>query len=475
MTIHKILNSILFAIGMVLTMPLVGCNNKNTGIPDWPWGGDEGKAPTETSTEKPRYIWIDAAANFADYANSKENIERDLTKAKDVGFTDIVVDVRPTTGDVLFKTDVVDYVKKLDYWEHGKYLFYERTADWDYLQAFIDIGHKLGLRVNASINTFVGGNKYPYGLGEQGLLFRDDSKKNWATTLNLEDGLTNAMDVTDDQDPDNLNYGTKFLNPANDEVQQFVLNLLGDLVTYELDGIFLDRCRFNDFNSDFSETTRNKFENFLGKKITNFPNDVIKPGTEATPLPASQPQYMKKWLEFRAKVIHDFIAKAKDKVKSVNKNIKFGVYVGGWYSTYYDVGVNWASPKYDTSINYPEWATPEYKNYGYADLLDFMLIGAYAAADKIYGSGEWTMQGFCQNAKELLKGDVQFAGGPDVGNGTGWTNGGQAEKIPETVDACINAADGYFVFDMVHVKMYDYWDAFKVGFNNYLKTIDTKE
>ncbi|MCS3327209.1 hypothetical protein NXV53_22715 [Bacteroides faecis] len=60
------------------------------------------------NASKPRYIWIDAAANFPDFANSKENIARDLALAKDAGFTDIVVDVRPTTGDVLFKTNHVD-------------------------------------------------------------------------------------------------------------------------------------------------------------------------------------------------------------------------------------------------------------------------------------------------------------------------------------------------------------------------------
>lgn len=48
------------------------------------------------------------------------------------------------------------------------------------------------------------------------------------------------------------------------------------------------------------------------------------------------------------------------------------------------------------------------------------------------------MQGFCTNAKKLLMGDVKFAGGPDIGNSTGWTEGGQGDKIPQTIDACIN-------------------------------------
>lgn len=86
-------------------------------------------------------------------------------------------------------------------------------------------------------------------------------------------------------------------------------------------------------------------------------------------------------------------------MKSVNPDLRFGVYVGAWYSTYYEVGVNWASPKYDTAADYPNWATDRYKDYGYADMLDFMLLGAYASTDEIYGSGEWNMQGFCMNAK----------------------------------------------------------------------------
>ena len=37
----------------------------------------------EVVTAKPRYIWIDASANFVEFANSKENIARDLKKAFD--------------------------------------------------------------------------------------------------------------------------------------------------------------------------------------------------------------------------------------------------------------------------------------------------------------------------------------------------------------------------------------------------------
>ena len=100
-----------------------------------------------------------------------------------------------------------------------------------------------------------------------------------------------------------------------------------------------------------------------------------------------------------------------------------------------------------------------------------MLLGCYAPAANVYGNGEWTMQGFCLQAREKLKGDVPFAGGPDVGNPTGFEHGNQATAVTQSVNACIGAADGYFIFDMVHVRQFNYWNALKQGIDNYLTTL----
>ena len=426
------------------------------------WGEDiggngGGTEPAENpNASKPRYIWIDAAANFPDFANNKENISRDLALAKDAGFTDIVVDVRPTTGDVLFNTSVVEQVKYLYAWIGPNYTKVERTATWDYLQAFIDEARKQGLRVHAAINTFVGGNTINGGTG---LLFRDKSKTGWATYLNLPAGITNIMDTGE---------GTKFFNPVHPEVQTFLCDLLKDLAKYDLDGIFLDRGRFSGFTSDFSDISRKEFEKHLGGiKVRNYPEDILLPGTVS--LPASYPTYLTRWLEFRAKVICEFMQKARSAVKSVNPKIKFGVYVGGWYSAYYDVGVNWAASSYDAS-RYYKWATPKYKNYGYAEFMDQMLIGAYASPLKVKGSTEWTMEGFCLLAKQKIGGKCPIvAGGPDVGN---WD---PEDKVPqeqenqaivESVRACMDVCDGYFLFDMIHLKKKTQWQYAKQGIKN---------
>ncbi len=436
-------------IGLATALLTNSCGEKSKSY-EWEW------EDTTNNADKPKYIWVDAAANFPDFANSKENILRDLTLAKNAGFTDVVVDVRPTTGDVLFKTDVVDQAKWLGAWQSGIYTKIERTATWDYLQAFIDAGHSLGLKIHAGFNTMVGGNIT--SLGPEGVLFRDAAKKDWATQLLTTSGVVSTLDQG--------GTGARFFNPVNENVQNYLCDILEDLAAYkDLDGIILDRGRFDELDSDFSTYTQKKFESYLGYAVQNFPKDVMIAGTKAGSLPATQPVYFKQWLEFRVKTIHDFMEKARSRVKTTNSKIQFGVYVGGWYSTYYGVGVNWASPKYNTASAYSTWASVKYQNYGYADHMDIILIGAYAPPTRVYGTNEWSIQGFCSQAMNKIKGDAKVVGGPDVGNGDWATSSANVvnQAITQSVDAAINACDGYFLFDMIHLKQKNQWEYVKAG------------
>lgn len=406
--------------------------------------------------EKPCFIWVDAPANFPDFANNRKNIARDLAKAADAGFTDIVVDVRPTTGDVLFKTDKCQQVQWLGAWTDEGYQRIERTANWDYLQAFIDEGKKLGLRIYASFNTFTGGNTT--SIGSEGVVFRDKKMSGLATVLNTDAGFVNIMDAAN---------SAKFFNPVHPDVQNYLISLLTDLAKYEgLEGIILDRGRFDCFQSDFSDYTREQFEKYIGCKLEKWPEDVLPKGHSAG-VPSPKPKYFKEWLEFRVKVIHDFIEKVSLKVESVNPDIDFGVYVGGWYGSYYDVGVNWASPTYDTNKYFPTWASESYGKFGYADHTDVMLIGAYASPGNVYGTTEWTMEGFCSLAKQKTAGGPRLCvGGPDVGNWDAadkFTQDEENRAITESVEACANACDGYFLFDMIHLKKKDQWSFAKAG------------
>lgn len=431
---------------------------------EWNPKNEDPKDPEEFNPEivgKPRYIWVDAGANYHYYANDADYIAEDCARIAKMGFTDLIVDVRPTSGDVLFASEVAPACRKVAAWVNGRYRFVERTAVFDYLATFIEAGHKAGLRVNAAINTMVGG--YHSTIGDVGMLYDKPARRSWCSVDNLEGGLTNAMD-----DPDT---GPRFLDPANAEVQEFLLTLLKELAAYKgLDGIVLDRCRYDDNNLDagYTDAAKEAFTKYLGEEPSSWP--MIPQGTVFLDSPNKM---QRNWLTFRCKTIHDFVAKAADAVHGVNPKVRFGIYVGAWFSEYYRSGVNWTSTSYSLSKNETsyKWANNAYQQTGFADLLDFIFLGAYAGTASVHGSGEWTMEGFAKLGAKRLAGAVPFAAGPDIGNGSGFQNGHQEALIPDIVATMMSSADGLFIFDLCHIRMYDYWDAFEEGINAYLNTL----
>ncbi|MBQ9530281.1 MAG: hypothetical protein IJR73_07990, partial [Bacteroidales bacterium] len=87
--------------------------------------------------QKIRMVWIEVGANFNQYANSTNNITSDCRRLADGGFTHLVVEVRPTSGDVLFASKVAPQLKEEALWRPDGLQYVPREADFDYLQAFI--------------------------------------------------------------------------------------------------------------------------------------------------------------------------------------------------------------------------------------------------------------------------------------------------------------------------------------------------
>ena len=399
---------------------------------------------------KPRMVWIEVGANFNAYGNSRENIVSDCRRIADMGFTHVIVEVRPTSGNVLFKSRIAPPVDEVASWRGGSLGYVPRTADFDYLQAFIDAGHEAGLKVIAGVNMMVGGYHSP--AGNRGLLYDHPELRDWAAVDYSERGLVNHLD-------DTTTLGGRFLDPCNPQVQDFLLELLGEVASYkDLDGIVMDRCRFDDYAMDagYTKEAYRQFTAYLGHEPERWPV-FSEPGhifLEGTP-----DELENKWLTWRCKVIHDFVAKCTDKVHSVRRNLPLGIYVGAWFSEYYRSGVNWTSPSYDLARMEPtySWATPEYQATGFADLVDFMILGTYCPADNLHGDGEKSVEGFVKLGKQRLCGDVPFSAGPDIGNEKGFEKGGRDELLPRICETVLETADGFFLFDLCYIRRFDYW------------------
>lgn len=405
--------------------------------------------------QKPSIVWVEVGANFAEYGNSRQNIETDCKRIADMGFTHVVVEVRPTSGNVLFKSDVAPALTQVARWTPEGMRYFPRTEDFDYLDAWIESGHKAGLKVLAGVNMMVGGFKCE--AGDIGMVYDRPERKNWCAVDLLPDGsLVNQAD-------NSATVGGRFLDPANKEVQAFLLELLKEVSAYKgLDGIVMDRCRYDDYAMDagYTDAAKEQFAEYIGRQPERWPV-FTEPGhifLDKTP-DALETQ----WLTFRCKVIHDFVSECADAVHSVRKDLPLGIYVGAWFSEYYRSGVNWTSPKYDLAKEEPtfSWATPEYQATGFANLVDFMILGAYCPAANIHGDTEKTMEGYAKLGRKRLCGEVPFYSGPDIGNEKGFEKGGRGDLLPEIKATMQKEADGFFLFDICHIRAFNYWDCLR--------------
>lgn len=409
------------------------------------------------ANSKQKYMWIDCEANY-ERMSSPDSIRYYMVKLKQIGFTDVVVDVKSIMGEVLYKSKIAPFMGE---WE-GHY----RSEDFDMMDYFIREGHKLGMRVHASLNVFAGGHNF----FNRGIIYKQHPE--WQSLVYWEGKLMKIGDMK-------WNYNG-MMNPANPEVQQYQKEILKEfaLKYKKIDGIILDRMRFDNITSDFSDLSRKLFEEYSGIKVENFPDDILYWVDNNGKKEWKTGKLFKEWSEWRAMVIKNFAQDVHNMFRKINKNLIIGDYTGAWYPTYYHVGVNWASKDYDPSKEY-WWATPNYKNSGYAELLDIYMTGLYytnvtkADLDKINPdlgkrteagmdnsrSYWYTIEGGSALVKEITRGVVPVVGSIYVEQ----YEGNEALFTRAVAEALRCNDGGMMLFDMSHIVKRNWWKALEEG------------
>lgn len=413
---------------------------------------------------KPKLMWLDCSANWERF-NNPDSVRYYVAKCKEVGMTALVLDVKGTSSEVTFASE---HAPELREWKGVE------RADFDFAGLFVEEAHKAGLEIYASFNTFAEG----HGVFHRGLLY--EVHPEWqAVNYVPGKGLVKQTDIP--------GKPVLFTNPALPEVQNHEIALFKEAVQkYAFDGIILDRGRYDNIQSDFSDFSRKAFEEYAGVKLDRFPEDVYewvdngKGGYARVDGP-----YFKKWIEWRASVIYNFFKRAKEEMKSVAPNAKFGAYTGAWYPSYFEVGVNWASNTYDPSQDF-DWATPEYKNYGYAELLDIYTNGNYFwnvtieeyrksnglhfnETDSEASKGDHLcVEGGCRYSRKLLAGNP-FCGGMYVEDYKR-----DSTQFKRAVEMNLRESDGLMIFDIVHIINRNWWEPLQNAIANYEAEAKTK-
>lgn len=377
-------------------------------------------------TEKPKYIWLDAEANYKRFSN-RDTIRYYLDKIKDTGFNTIVVDVKATDGFVHYK--------------RTKHMHDARPRQkWDYLQFFIEEARKRDLKVAVSAMIFPAGRPAK----KKGVVYAD---KRWDGKTAIEYTPAGMKDIRDDS-----TKVAAFLNPILPEVREYCLGFIKEIVSnYQFDIFVLDYCRYSGVETDFSEASRIDFEKYIGEKVPDFPTDIftwerdkkgdwyVKDGVYA-PL----------WYEYRAMVIHDFIKEVKGEIKKIRPDMGLDYWAASWHHGLYRQGQNWGGNEYDPYGKYP-WASKEYKKTGFASYLSHFMNGAYLS--KVYGKSDpESMEYAYAKGREIIGGETIMLGSIYA----------QAKDIMEDAAyVSLTQTDGLVVFDIVQVIEYDLWDTFK--------------
>lgn len=391
--------------------------------------------------EKPKYLWMCGEANFDRFAE-KDSITYYLEKAKETGFNNVVVDVKPIEGKVLYKSKIVPELTCVD--------SIEVNRDWDYLQYVIDEAHRLGMKVTASACVFpVGSSWWQKGLCYEDSTFDGRTCLEYRPDGTLEDIRTNRTKVA------------AFLNPVRQDSRDYAMSVLSEIVSnYNIDGLALDYCRFPDMESDFSVESRDAFERYIGAEVENWPGDVFGYGSEGELVPG---KYYNEWLAFRAGVLSDFIHQVSDSVKAVKPEVELNYWAGSWIHAIEKNGQNWASPRSEWCKKYP-YGSDAYQQAGFAPALDNFIVGAYL--ERVYGPDDNESVEYALNrADSVIMGDCHVIGSIQSINHS--ADPADRNNLTNAVKCCLEKSEGLMVFDIVHVINRDQWAQIKQGIDEY--------
>ena len=263
-----------------------------------------------------------------------------------------------------------------------------------------------------------------------------------------------------------------FVNPILPQVQAYELALMEEIAShYQVDGIVLDRVRYHNVHSDFSPQTKAAFEDFVGKEIENWPEDILKLSLVDGKKHIEYGEMAKDWFFFRALGIKEFFLKARDRIKDVRPEIVFGDYAGSWYPEYYALGVNWASKNY--KYDFP-LAIESYSETGYAEILDYFTSGNYyedvyikdlenkvkanlsmrtEAGQSLEYKPWYSVEGAAKMVNEAVMGATNVYGGLYL-----LQYYQKPQVLQEAMRTCLELSDGLMLFDLVYIDMYDWWD-----------------
>jgi len=395
------------------------------------------------SIEKTSCLWIDPLKNISNITTRRGVIEI-LDKASKAGFQAVAIGIKANNGHVLYESKIAP---RLLEWK-GKRL----PLDFDIIGTFLTEGRSRDLQVYALFPVFAEGEMFE----RSGLLYQEHP--DWQSNVYVVENETpQVIPITQ------WGYGSvAFANPHNPNVLNYEISVLQEFLDeyteYSIDGILLDKLRFSGIEADFSSDSRTGFENYLNNNSLNWwPEDIFAWQTVDDVWEPVPGELFNVWLEYRANCIKTAISRIVLGIRDKDAAVPIGNFVGAWYPTYYEYGVNWAS---ETAKYEEDWATSSYPSTSITEKVDYSVIGCFFPRPTIEETekinAEWWMsvEGSATLAMEKVDDLTPVYGAILAGQFKG------AEvNFQKSLQMARDITNGLYVTDVSHLNQYKLWDA----------------
>jgi uncharacterized lipoprotein YddW (UPF0748 family) len=384
-------------------------------------------------------VWMETSANLRGLS-TREGIAAVMDRARAAGVTTIMPEAKNAWGFVTYRSTFAPLIGSSPVPRTSPPAYpAPRTwypQDFDQLQVIIEEAHRRGLRVHAAVNVF----------GEGLVAFRAGplfERPQWAAQHLGPGGI--AVPST--------RFGDiAFANPGLPEVQLYELAVIGEIVRrYDIDGLILDRIRYPDVTADISDASRLEFEQWLGRRVSVWPDDVVRvDGTRTIRGPL-----FRQWVAWRAQVLQRFIRAAERIVHRQKPHLAFSAYVGAWYPAYWSEGLNWGAPETAVAL---DWMSAEWRDAGVAGMFDYLMVGLYypfiSRLDALRaGRPMWmSIEGGALLVEDVVAGQTL-----PVGSLLLSMYEGAPEEFRTALERTLRLTRGVMLFDLVYLDRYDWW------------------
>ena len=240
---------------------------------------------TSSQTDNPTYYSAELVIRSANNIPDHDAVLNLVSTAKSNNIQILVIAAKQDEDDE-FKSGTVFY---------NNTIAPQAFSGFDPLKDVITEAHKVGIKVKAWIPQFhnqVAFNNNP-----------DWRMKAWMDGQAVDYKGTYA---------DNPEF---FVNPLHPDVQQYEISIIKEVVqNYEIDGIALDWIRFDEWNMDLSQKTRDDFKVVYGYDPTSidFDDNSTQRG---------------QWQEWRTTLLADYVGMVHSAINAIKPTHSLGIYI----------------------------------------------------------------------------------------------------------------------------------------------------